>query len=138
MKAITVYQPWASLIILGEKRYETRRWKTNYRGPIAIHAGKRNDLRNTVSMHQDNIFRKCFDRHGVDWRTLPIGAVLGTATLVDCLPMTDALIRAQSSQEWMIGEWKPGRFALRIEDVEMFDEPIPAQGFQRIWDWERP
>lgn len=41
MKAITLWQPWASLIAIGAKKYETRSWKTNYRGPIAIHAAKK-------------------------------------------------------------------------------------------------
>lgn len=41
MKAITIQQPWASLIASGDKIYETRSWPTKYRGPIAIHAGKR-------------------------------------------------------------------------------------------------
>lgn len=38
MKAITIWQPWASLIACGVKQYETRSWPTKYRGPIAIHA----------------------------------------------------------------------------------------------------
>lgn len=40
MKAITLWQPWASLLAYGVKKYETRSWPTKYRGPIAIHAGK--------------------------------------------------------------------------------------------------
>ena len=40
MKAITVHQPWASLLTLGYKGYETRSWATSYRGPILIHAGR--------------------------------------------------------------------------------------------------
>lgn len=40
MKALTIHQPWASLLACGAKKYETRGWKTNYRGPIAIHASK--------------------------------------------------------------------------------------------------
>lgn len=43
MKAITIRQPWASLIASGDKLYETRTWNTKYRGPIAIHAGKQLD-----------------------------------------------------------------------------------------------
>lgn len=39
MKAITVQQPWAQLIAVGAKAFETRAWKTNYSGPLAIHAG---------------------------------------------------------------------------------------------------
>lgn len=40
MKALTVRQPWASLIAGGTKTIETRSWPTSYRGPLAIHAGK--------------------------------------------------------------------------------------------------
>ena len=39
MKAITIRQPWASLITLGVKTIETRSSPTKYRGPLAIHAG---------------------------------------------------------------------------------------------------
>lgn len=41
MKALTVQQPWATLLATGRKRIETRSWKTKYRGPIAIHAAAR-------------------------------------------------------------------------------------------------
>ena len=40
MKAITIKQPFASLIAAGLKEYEFRTWKTNYRGELLIHAGK--------------------------------------------------------------------------------------------------
>lgn len=40
MKALTISQPFASLIADGEKWIENRRWYTPYRGPLAIHAGK--------------------------------------------------------------------------------------------------
>jgi hypothetical protein len=44
IKAISLWQPWASLMALGLKRHETRHWPTAYRGPIAIHAAKTLDL----------------------------------------------------------------------------------------------
>lgn len=40
MKALTISQPFASLIASGEKWIENRIWYTSYRGPLAIHAGK--------------------------------------------------------------------------------------------------
>lgn len=40
MKAISLYQPWATLVAIGEKKIETRSWRTDYRGPLAIHASK--------------------------------------------------------------------------------------------------
>ena len=40
MKALTLTQPWASLVACGAKTIETRSWRTPYRGPVAIHAAK--------------------------------------------------------------------------------------------------
>lgn len=44
MKALTLYQPWASLVAIGAKRIETRSWNTKYRGPLAIHVSKRKEI----------------------------------------------------------------------------------------------
>src|ERR1700694_3122793 len=41
MKALSLWQPWASLIAMGLKEFETRHWATSYRGPLVIHAAKR-------------------------------------------------------------------------------------------------
>src|SRR3712207_3561005 len=40
LKAITLHQPWATLMSVGAKMWETRSWATDYRGKIAIHASK--------------------------------------------------------------------------------------------------
>lgn len=86
MKALTIQQPWAHLIATGDKLYETRSWKTNYRGPIAIHAGKQVDT--------DVGYLTC-PLATLDWLTacgitpeilhekLPRGAVIATAELVN-------------------------------------------------------
>ena len=41
MKAISLWQPWATLIAVGAKRLETRSWESRYQGELAIHAAKR-------------------------------------------------------------------------------------------------
>jgi activating signal cointegrator 1 len=41
MKALSLWKPWASLIVIGAKRFATRHWETSYRGPLLIHAAKR-------------------------------------------------------------------------------------------------
>lgn len=51
MKALTIRQPWASLIAHGVKTIETRSWRTHYRGPIAIHAGATADLDTPRELH---------------------------------------------------------------------------------------
>ena len=86
MKAITIRQPWASLIASSDKKYETRSWPTKYRGPIAIHAGKQDDpdvfqflLCKIATMEQ-------LEACGITPETLqklPHGAVIATAELVN-------------------------------------------------------
>lgn len=100
MKAITLWQPWASLIALGAKTIETRSWQTSYRGPIAIHAAastpgllweKQRDGKRILEIGDYTAER---DRTGfllrgpVAWPyRLPQGAVVATATLTGCLPI---------------------------------------------------
>jgi hypothetical protein len=75
MKALTICQPYAHLVVRGEKLVENRRWSTRYRGPLAIHAGK---SRNWLSPADEAKFRSAGD-------PLVFGAVVGIATLVDVL-----------------------------------------------------
>jgi hypothetical protein len=42
--ALSIRQPWASLIVAGLKPVENRSWRVRYRGPLLIHAGQRVDV----------------------------------------------------------------------------------------------
>ncbi|MDX5091650.1 ASCH domain-containing protein, partial [Lactobacillus crispatus] len=77
MKAITIHQPWATLIALGEKQFETRSWETKYRGPLAIHAGKKVDKEICL----EEPFRSVLAKHGITAEILPTGAVVAIANL---------------------------------------------------------
>lgn len=127
-KALTVWQPWASLLAAGVKEYETRSWSTRYRGLIAIHAAKR---------QPDTDYRRLIGGRGNMPDPLPVGAVVALARLVDVVP-TDTL-RAKpgfmASQEARLGDYAPGRFAWQMKIVEQYDPPLPAQGKQGLWDW---
>lgn len=65
MKALSVRQPWASMIASGRKTIEVRSWSTRYRGPLLICATQRPRLAD-----------------------LPTGAALCVVELIDCRPMT--------------------------------------------------
>ena len=53
MRALTLTQPWASLIALLLKTYETRSWRTaTTRGPLLIHASREVDWRFINSRHR--------------------------------------------------------------------------------------
>ena len=77
MKALTLWQPWASLVGPA-KTIETRGWYTNYRGPIAIHAANTNVGFRVVKADSD-LQNLVIATLGPDWRSLPLGSVIATA-----------------------------------------------------------
>lgn len=97
MKALTIWQPWASLLACGAKIFETRSWATRYRGQIAIHAAKTWCHRYSCEVDGD-IFAPAVDAAlwpGVDFHDyaceydtweeeLPRGAIIAIAELVGC------------------------------------------------------
>ena len=90
MKALTLHQPWASLIAVGVKTIETRSWSTKHRGPIAIHAGARPPeiglrLGKWRTLIAEN--EPCIQIPGNFAHPMPLGAVVATAVLVDCVPI---------------------------------------------------
>ena len=70
MKALTIKQPWATLIIEGYKKYEFRSWKTNYRGKILIHAG----------LSIDKSVANNFKDYNLEYAN---GAIIGEADILD-------------------------------------------------------
>jgi hypothetical protein len=95
VKALTLYQPWASLVALGVKTIETRSWSTDFRGPLAIHAGKKRPQHClTVGQWQvldqaDGVVRLAgpplYDLGTMP--PLPLGAVVATCVLADVVPI---------------------------------------------------
>ena len=75
MKALTIKEPWATLIIDGYKKYEFRSWKTNYRGKILIHAG----------MSEEKDMLKKFKDYNLNCSK---GMIIGEALLTDCILVT--------------------------------------------------
>ena len=148
MKALTILQPWASLIAIGAKKIETRSWPTKYRGPIAIHAGKEMwhlTLMQGNQLLQDAVIRAFGGEpnrargsaQGGNFN-LPYGAVIAIAEIVDCKP-TEGFIfggtqRDISEDELLFGDFTPGRYAWILDNIRRI-EPVPARGMQRIWNW---
>lgn len=110
MKALTLWQPWASLVAIGVKTIETRSWATKYRGPLAIHAAKHSPLAARKFADDDLHVRDALVRNGYkSWHDLPQGCVIATCSLVDAI-RTDALrwhdgheIVALLDQWWAFG-----------------------------------
>lgn len=139
MKALTVRQPWASLVALGVKTVETRSWQTKYRGPLAIHAGKVGASIQTQrewdgwdalaefwgETDGEQLWHECTsdERYQEGYRMPPFGAVIAMCELVSVVPSTEIT-------------WRPGtgwNVHLRRIDVECHRERTNFIG-----DDERP
>lgn len=135
MKALTIWQPWASAIPAGLKLYETRCWKTNYRGPVAIHASKTQPKavfeqgRHLVAQLLSTPYMRNFD-------AIPQGCIVAFATLVDCIP-TEDIRKELYGQEIMWGDYSDGRYAWRLQNIEAI-VPYPYTGGQRLWNASFP
>jgi hypothetical protein len=113
MKAISLYQPWAALMVSGLKRIETRSWSTNYRGLLLIHAALK-------------------ELPGLGIGNIPRGGIIGTVDLIECQEMN--LFNLPSETERQYGDYKPGRFMWITENPKAFKKIIPYKGRQRIFN----
>lgn len=136
MKAITILQPWAWLLASGKKHCETQSWKTDYRGEILIHAGKKDY---TNALRQTILEERYMRRAGVFHTKMITGAIIGKAKLVNCVFVDEAirdLIREQHMQEYAFGYFVPHQYAWVFEEAELFKHPIPITGKRGLWDFD--
>jgi hypothetical protein len=148
MKAITIWQPYATLLAIKEKRLETRGRRTHYRGAIAIHAAKYIDR---VACEKPEI-KAALARHGCTVDNLPTGSIVAIANLTECWEVVGeeegvqsclldsqknrTMSIAQDSNEFLFGDFSVGRFALEMSDVNRLASPISVKGQQGIWNWD--
>lgn len=127
MKAITLWQPYASAITLGLKSYETRSWTTKLRGTILIHASKRTSVAEREFNKNSASF---FDQPLL--ADPPLGAIIGKADIVDVFAVED--VRYDLSQtELYFGDYDDGRYAWKLENIHRLTNPIPYKGSQGLF-----
>lgn len=125
MKAISLWQPWASLMAYGFKTVETRSWNTSHRGPLLIHAGKRP----MPTIHKRAM--EDFESKGINWRTdLPYGCIVAQVELIAIWPAESWAIY---EKEGAHGDYSVGRYAWVTDSLKRFLNPIPFRGWQRIF-----
>lgn len=145
MKALTLHQPWATLIALGVKSIETRSWRApaSLIGQrIAIHAGAKrppyplpvDDGEQISSTHPlgDGRYSTGIYVLGLGGFDLPLGAIVATATLTDCVPMVDDG-RARNCLDIRVGHPEVGA-ALRVDEPPELNHlgvPIPVRSTER-------
>lgn len=125
MKALTIKEPWASLIINGYKEYEFRSWKTNYRGKILIHAGK--------SLEKENLER--FKEYNLDYAC---GEIIGEATLTDCIKVDSEFEEKLFKKNNLVyAKSKHTRiYAWKLENIVKYEKRIPCNGKLSLWNYE--
>lgn len=135
MKALSLWQPWASLMAFGAKRFETRGYATGVRGELAIHAAKKKD-NDCLALCREEPFRSALVGGGIDFiGDLPFGAIVAVGKLVACHRVED-IRETLSEQELAFGDYRVGRFAWEWELTERLATPVPAIGKQGFWFWK--
>jgi len=159
MKAITLTQPWATLVAIGAKRIETRSWGTRYRGELGIHAAKTfpeyarerffnwefsESLKEAGILHLDD---------------LPLGCMLSICNLDDCARICKVANGVElvpsleehpkflhdlsntwryplSDKEMIFGDYRPGRYGWMLSNNRQLPAPIPVRGMMGLWEWD--
>lgn len=140
-KIITLTEPWATLVMLGEKEYETRSWTTAYRGPLGIHAAKGMPrwAREIVATEPfssvlcERLECKSVEHvlHALD-RTR--GCILGSANL-RFVDRVEKVHEGLNFQERAFGDYSAGRYAWRFDRPERLVAPVPARGALGLWHY---
>jgi hypothetical protein len=162
MKALSLWQPWASAMAVGAKTIETRSWGTSYRGPLAIHAAKRCIKDELIDVQSSWGWCGALYDLGVRmgqverlWDLLPFGAIIAIAYLDACrrsetftggeldtprvplaLQEAEGLGEAYAFTERMMGNFSPGRYGWEFSKVDILKTPIPCRGYQQLFEVE--
>ena len=126
VRAITLHQPWATLMAKGLKKIETRSWYTAYRGLLVIHAAAYIEKYDLGYIKADLKYRL-----RLELEDLPTRCMLGICELSDCEMIL--LDNSPARPEYDYGNYKPGRYMWKTKNMCELRQPIPARGYQRLW-----
>ena len=133
MKVLTLWQPWATLVAIGAKRIETRSWRTNHRGPLAIHAAA--STKGLQACYREP-FRSTLEAYGYQAdATLPHMRIIAICNLADILPTQDVRSIVER-RELAFGDYANGRHAWLLGDVMRLGYAIPVSGRQGLWTYD--
>ena len=125
MKVLTIKQPWATLIMQGDKRFEFRSWQTKYRGDLLIHAGKGID-KEAIKRLEKYLPEE-----------LPTGKILGKVTLVDCIKMSPEFKEEllKENRDIYTKSSFQENYGWQMDNVQVFKELIEAKGHLSLWEY---
>ena len=119
MKALSLKQPWAELILLGKKKIELRKWNTKFRGEFLIHSSKNPD-------------EKAMKRIG--FKNLINGAIIGKVELVNVKHYKN-IGEFNSDKNLHFASRKFGDFGFILKNPKRF-KPIHSKGQLNFWEFK--
>lgn len=137
MKAISMWQPWASLWLTDAKEHETRGRQIHHRGWLLVQAAKV-----PIGVIDHRLEGIVSERFGSSFRTtLPRGAIIGAVKIED-VEATSVIVKHYGklgamvdSKEWtdlQCGNFSQGRWGFRRSEFKVFKAPIPYRGMQAM------
>jgi len=118
VKALSLKQPWAFLLVYGYKDIENRTWSTKFRGRVYIHASKTIDkpafewIAKNIPL---DIIQKFMPGNLPDNRMFTTGAIIGEIDITDCVTSSDS-------------QWFFGPYGFKVANPVAYDKPIPCKG----------
>jgi hypothetical protein len=145
MKALSLLQPWASLVVMGLKKIETRSWNTKFTGTLLIHASKK------FTSEQIRLSEEFNSKYGASLgfvKELPIGAIIGSVDMIGTFSMNDLLTQRTISkkekvwhltdEELAFGDYSCNRYGWLLENPQQWAIPVRAKGSLSLWDFGLP
>lgn len=142
MRAISLWEPWASLIRVGAKTWETRSWGTPYRGPLLICAAKKKDEQ-AKELFYTPVFQKPFigthpgllDGY-LPFECLNFGCAVAIVELVDC-KRTEDIRDEEISGQLDFGNFAQNRFGWKLKLINGSFVPFSVKGSQGFFEVEK-
>lgn len=162
MKCLSLWEPWALLLVAGSKKVETRGWRMLHRGPLLIHAAKHWNTE-LYELCRTEPFKSTLRDLGITMPiptargkipmplAMPFGAIIGRVDVVDCFATEDCLgtleeqvtksrdargkpVLRLTAKERAFGDYSAGRFAFLCANQVRYASPFPYRGEQGIFN----
>lgn len=140
MKALTLTQPWATLVALGEKSIETRSWPTQYRGLLAIHAAKcfrKSSFKHDGIFNQEPFRSSLRPSGNYSYPELDAGNVLCVCRLCGCSRTEDIMQQIGGLESFRkeaeFGNYAPRRYGFSLA-LEYRVKPVAVNGHLGLWE----
>ncbi len=149
VKCVSMKNPWGMLVALNEKGFETRSWTTAYRGPLYIHISSRYDRVDRMLETEKYFYQALYPFRLHDNLIEYCGLIVARVELTDILHIREdglysmgrdykKVLPLPIGKERAFGDYSPGRYAWKFDNIRCLQTPIPAKGKLSIWEYDMP